>query len=147
MFNNNMDISSANAEAVLVVDKIFPAGIVLENFGTDQSLSMDSVDITETRKGVDGKMVAGFTPVIYPLTITLEASSPSYRSLATLLDAMTANKKIYRCSLVCSLPSIGKRFAWANGVLKSGVPFPTNGKVLDATTWVFHFESMKASQI
>ena len=73
----NFDITSANAEAILTVEQIFPAGIQLQMFGTDQAVNMDAIDITETRKGVDGKMVAGYTPVIYPVTITLEAASPS----------------------------------------------------------------------
>ena len=74
---DNLDITSANAELILKVAEIYPAGIVLQMFGTDQAFNMEAVDITETRMGVDGRMVAGVTPVIYPVTITLEASSPS----------------------------------------------------------------------
>ena len=136
----NMDITSANATAVLVVDLLFPAGIALQQFGTDQALSMESIDISETRKGVDGKMVAGYVPVIYPVTITLEASSPSHHALATLWQAMAANKRIYACTLVCTMPSIRQIYTWSTGVLKSGGPFPSANKTLDPTTWVFHFQ-------
>ena len=50
-----MDITSANATAVLTVDKLYPAGIELEMFGTDQAISQESLEIAQTR------MVAGCT--------------------------------------------------------------------------------------
>lgn len=84
----DFDITSANASAVLTVDSLFPSGIELQMFATDQAVGQDSVDITETRMGVDGRMVAGFTPVIYPVTVTLEAASPSAKNLGTVWRAM-----------------------------------------------------------
>lgn len=143
----NFDITSANAEAILTVEQVFPAGIKLEMFATDQALNMDAIDITETRKGVDGRMVAGYTPVIYPLTINLEAASPSHASLATLWEAMVANKTIFACNLVCTVPSIGITFTWSKGVLKNGSPFPSMQKVLAPTTWMFHFESFERASL
>ncbi|MDL2315513.1 hypothetical protein LJC59_00320 [Desulfovibrio sp. OttesenSCG-928-A18] len=143
----NMDITSANAELVLTVESLFPSGIVLQMFGTDQAANMDAVDITETRMGVDGKMVAGYTPVIYPVTVTLEASSPSRFSLSTVWEAMAANRKIYVCGLVCTLPSIGERLTWSTGVLKNGVVVPSLQKVLAPTTWLFHFEKLERAKI
>ncbi len=139
----NMDITSANASLVLTVAEIFPAGIVLEQFGTDQAYSMDAIDIAETRKGVDGKMVAGYVPSIYPVTITLEASSPSRFSLSTVWQAMAANKRIYACNLICSLPSVGERIMWSVGVLQNGTVVPSAQKVLTPTTWVFHFQDLE----
>ncbi|MDR1396861.1 MAG: hypothetical protein LBJ14_03940 [Desulfarculales bacterium] len=145
--NLNFDITSANAELVLTVGEIFPAGIVLQMFGTDQSANMDSVEITETRMGVDGYMAAGYTPVIYPVTVTLEAASPSRFSLSTLWEAMAANKRVYACGLVAALPSIGERITWSNGVLKNGVIVPPMRKVLGPTTWLFHFERLERARI
>lgn len=143
----DFDITSANAELILTVDEIFPAGIVLQMFGTDQSFNMDAVDITETRMGVDGKMVAGYTPVIYPVTITLEAASPSRFSLSTVWEAMAANRKIYTCGLVATLPSIGERITWSTGVLKNGVVVPPGQKVLGPTTWLLHFEKLERAGV
>ena len=143
----NMDITSANAELILTVSDIFPSGIVLQMFGTDQSINMDAVDITETRMGVDGKMVAGFTPVIYPITITLEAASPSRFSMSTVWEAMSANRRIYTCGLVCTLPSIGERLTWSGGVFKNGTVVPPLQKVLGPTTWLLHFEKIERARI
>ena len=143
----NFDITSANAIAILKVETVYPSGFQLEMFGTDQAVSMDSIDITETRKGVDGKMVAGYTPVIYPVTITLEASSPSHRSLANVWQTMAINRTVYACTLVCTVPSINAVFTWSTGALKSGAPFPSLLKVLAPTTWVFDFQDFERSQI
>ena len=142
-----LDITSANSTAILTVAKIFPSGIHLQMFGTDQALNMDAIDITETRKGVDGKLVAGYVPVIYPVTITLEASSPSHRSLATVWQAMAANKTVYECNLVCTVPSIKSVFTWSVGVMKNGAPFPALGKVLEPTTWTFEFQDFARASV
>lgn len=142
-----LDITSANAELILTVADIFPAGIVLEMFGTDQSFNMDAIDIAETRMGVDGKLVAGYVPVVKPVTITLEASSPSRFSLSTLWEAMETNRKVYVCGLVVSLPSVGERITWSNGVLKNGQVVPSGQKTLGPTTWSFDFEKLERARI
>lgn len=142
-----LDITSANAEAILTVEEIYPSGITLQMFGTDQALAMDAIDIAETRKGVDGKLVGGYVPVIYPVTVTLEASSPSAASLATVWQAMATNKRIYACNLVCTVPSIGVVFSWSVGIMKNGAPFPTLQKVLAPTTWQFDFQDFERASI
>lgn len=137
------DITSANATLVLTVDFLFPAGIQLEQFATDQSYSMDELTIAEDRMGVDGILVAGWVPSIKPVTIMLEASSPSYQALAQLYRACEAKRGFYRCGLVAGVPSIGKTFIWSQGVLKSGTPVPSGKKVLDPTTWKFDFGKLE----
>jgi hypothetical protein len=147
MPSSNLDITSANAEAILTVEEIFPAGIILQLFGTDQAVNMEAIDMAETRKGVDGKLVAGYVPVIYPVTITLEAASPSHASMATLWQASAANKRVYACNLVCTVPSIKSVFTWSVGVLKNGAPFPSLQKTLAPTTWQFDFQDFERSGI
>jgi hypothetical protein len=147
MPTSNLDITSANAEAILTVEQIFPAGIILQMFGTDQAVSMEAIDMAETRKGVDGKLVAGYVPVIYPVTITLEAASPSHASLATLWQAMASNKRVYAGNLVCTVPSISSVFTWSIGVLKNGAPFPSLQKTLAPTTWQFDFQDFERAGI
>lgn len=139
------DITSANATLVLTVDRLFPAGIRLEQFATDQSYSQDELTIAEDRMGVDGYLVAGWVPSIKTVTIMLEASSPSYASLAQLYRACEQKRGFYQCGLVAAIPSIGKTIVWSAGVLKSGTPVPAGKKVLDPTTWKFDFATMAVS--
>jgi hypothetical protein len=142
---SNFDITSANATGILTVDQLFPAGVELLMFGTDQAAVMDSLDITETRMGVDAHMVAGVVGNIYPLTLTLEAASPSTPALSTVWTSMRNNLVLYECSIAFTVPSIKKVFTWSRGVMKSGVIFPALKRVLDPTTWVFHFEKLDIS--
>jgi hypothetical protein len=44
--------------------------------------------------------------------------------------------------MVVSIPSIGKRYTFSNGVLQSYKGLPDGNKVLGPTQWVFHFEDM-----
>ena len=135
------DITSANAEIILKCDELFPNGIKLEKFSTDAAAVADSVDSTETRMGVDGHMAAGVTPNITPLTITLEANSPSNDVLETIKDAYKNNKRLYAINITIKIPSRNKTWNYINGVLKSGTTMPGLNKVLSPTTWVFHFET------
>jgi hypothetical protein len=145
--DNHRDITTANAISILTVDDLFPNGIVLEQYATDQSIGMDNSQITETRMGVDGKMVAGFTPNIKVVTISLEASSPSVVYFNQLADAMETYRKIYLCHLQCEVPSIYSLYRWKNGVLQTATIMPPHKKVLDPTSWVFHFESFERSSL
>jgi hypothetical protein len=145
--DTNADITSANAELVLTVADIFPAGISLQMFSTSQSYTMPAVNIAQTQMGVDGKMVSGYLPSIYSVTITLQAASPSRFSLSTLWEAMSFNRCVYQCGLVCTLPSVGQRFVWSNGVLRNGAIVPTGGTTLGPTTWAFDFETLESVRI
>lgn len=136
------DITSANATLVLTVEGLFPAGITLEQFATDQSFSQEALTIAEDRQGVDGYLVAGWIPSIKAVTIMLEASSPSAEYLAQLYRACEQKRGIYQCTLVASVPSIFKTFTWTGGVLKSGTPVPAAQRVLAPTTWVFDFAQL-----
>ena len=71
------NITSANAVLVLGVEELYPVGVQLTNFATDQMISSDDMEIAQARMGVDGGLAAGYVSNPFSLTITLEASSPS----------------------------------------------------------------------
>ena len=132
-----MDITSANATLSLQCS-LFNAN--LQQVSTDTMFEGEDDQVAETRMGVDGKMVAGFTPNIKAVTIHLEASSPSVEYLDLLKQSMEKNRKIYECTLVISIPALGKRITYSNGVLQSAKDLPDAKKVLDGTSWTFHFQ-------
>lgn len=136
------NITSANASVVMVVENLFPAGVTLEQFGTDQAFSQEQSQVTETRMGVDGQMVAGWIPTIKILTITLEASSPSFDYMVQLFRAMDKGRTIFPVTVVARIPSIDQTITWSNGVLHDANPVPAANNVLDPTTWIFHFQDM-----
>lgn len=136
------DITSANASLILIVEGLFPAGIELQQFATDQSYSQDELTIAETRMGVDGGFVAGWVPSVKAVTVMLEATSPSAQALTSLYLASEMKRGIYQCTLIATVPSIGKVYTWTDGVLKSGTPVASGKKVLDPTTWKFEFAKL-----
>lgn len=143
MPSQNFDVTAANAEVILSIDEIAPAGVPLQMFSVDSVLSSDAIDFTETRKGVDGKMVAGVIKNVYPVTINLEASSPSVHTMELLRDAMNANNRVYLCQLTVYLPAIGKLVTFKNGVLKNGPVIQSIGKTIQPTAWRFEFEGVE----
>ena len=137
-----LDITSANATVALSVGGLF--SVNLENFSADSSFTSDTVQAAETRMGVDGHMAAGFTPAIKTITINLEAGSPSTEYMQLLRQVQEVNMKPYKVNMVISIPSIGKRYTFSDGVLQSYKDLPDGQNVLSPTQWVFHFEGMSA---
>ena len=130
------NITSANAVLVLGVEELYPVGVQLTNFATDQMLSSDDMEIAQARMGVD----AGYVPNPFSLTITLEASSPSLTVMQSLLMAMKTNRTTYKCSVTLTIPSIKQVHFWRNGVLTNGNPVTAPKKTLDPTSWKFVFQ-------
>lgn len=134
----SMDITSANA-VVSLQCSLFST--TLQQFATDTSFEGEDDQVAETRMGIDGMMVAGQVPNIKAVTIHLEASSPSVEYLKLLKQAMEQNHTIYEVNMVISLPSIGKTITYSHGVLQSAKDLPDGKKVLDPTSWTFHFQN------
>ena len=139
---SSQDITSANAQLVLICETLIPTGVVLQQASTDAFASVDALQVTETRMGVDGYMAAGVTPNIVQVTINLEANSPSKRYFDLIAEAMLLNKKPYRCTLMIRLPSTEEGFMFYRGVMQTSNRTPALQKVLAPTSWVFHFEGM-----
>lgn len=135
-----MDITSANSSAVLTVDELFPAGIVLQKYGTDQSITQDEVTFAEPRVTVDGKLVGGFVPSSRIINVTFEPDSPSLVGISQLIKAQEAGLRLYKCGLTLTIPSIRKVFNFSTGILKKGKPMPDLKKILDPQTFSFEFE-------
>lgn len=144
---NNFDVTSANVQAIMIIEDLVVAGFALENFATDAALSGENVEQTETRKGVDGKMVAGVIKNVYPVTITLEASSPSLTYLEMLRTAMQVNNKPYTVTLTVFTPATKRVTTFTKGVLRSCPAMPSVNRTLQPTTWQFDFESCTTSQL
>lgn len=139
------NITAANASLILTVNDLFPAGIPLLMFSTDQSFQMGELTIAETRMSVDGHMVAGYTPTIKEVNVMLEAASPSYTALAELYRASEMKRGFYECSLVANIHELGKTYTWTAGLLVRGTVVPPAKRLLDPTSWTFHFSRLYIS--
>ena len=136
------NVTSSNATLVLTAETVFPAGITLEQFSTEDIFSMDELTVMETRMGIDGKLMASYVPSVQTVTIKLEPASPSHLAMTTLYAAIKANQCPFECTLVATLPSIRQIYTWSGGTLKSGTPVPNAKKTLEATSWKFEFADL-----
>lgn len=139
----NRNITAADITLALACEELFPQGVILEQFSTDAMIAQADETYTETRKGVDCQMVAGYVDGVKTITLTFEPSSPSVIVIDTLARAMRANKKVYWLTLVASIPSINKVLTYSNGVLKTGKLLPDAQQTLAAIPYTFDFESVK----
>jgi hypothetical protein len=141
------DITSANSESRMTIDELYPEGFPLEQFGTDQGIASEDVQLAESRMGVDGKLSAGYVCNVYPVTITFEPISSSVVYINDLKDAMNKSRRIYRVHLECRLPSLQLVYKFVNGHLENATAFPAIKKTLDPVTFKFVFESLRMEGI
>lgn len=142
MDTNYFDITSANAQLVLACEELYPQGITLSGFSADSALTADAVERAETRMGVDGRLVAGVIYAPQPVSIVLEANSPSLEVFETIRDAMQYNKRPYGLTLTVYLPALEKTITFRRGVLTSAPTMPAIGRTLQPTTWQMTFQEV-----
>ena len=126
-----MDITSANAKCFLTIEELFPAGVLLQNYATDQAVDQDERQISIVRMGVEPHIIH----------FTFEANSPSLTYIRALAKYMETQKKIVRLGLSINIPSISTSFMFSNGVLTNAKDFPALKQVLDPVTAAFAFET------
>lgn len=141
------DITSANSVFTLVIPGVIPAPFNVEGYAADDAFTTDAVDLAETLMGVDGKMSAGYTPVITPLTVMLQADSPSISVFDAWLGAMEASRQIFVAQATIVLPAVAKSYVFTKGVLKSAKRFPDAKKILQPVQYVIHWERVTAVPI
>ena len=141
------NITSANAVAVLVVEDLYPVGIILENFTTDQAEDGDEHEYAQTRMGVDGGLAAGFVPNPWNVTVSLEACSPSLKVMQDLAQAMQTNRRTYEVQLIITILSLEQVHTYRKGVLVSGKDMPGLKRTLDPTSWRFTFAKYNQAHI
>lgn len=137
------DITSANSVVVLTCEDLYPAGIQLENFSADQSITQADEEIASTRMGVDGYMSAGWIPTIKSITVSLEPSSPTIEVFDTIYKAQRTAKAPYRLNLSVAVPATGKSLTYKNGVLKNWKLLADHKQVLDPISATMEFESVE----
>lgn len=139
----NYNITSADAEVVLTVEELYPAGVKLQQFSTDAAAVAEAVQIAETRMGVDGIPAFGYTPSMKTVTINLEANSSSAVVFDRIYEAEESNKKPYVCTLTVKMPAIGKTYKFSKGTLQTYGGMPGMNKVLGPQAHILHFGKLE----
>ena len=140
------NITSANAVIIYQDNFFIKKGLPLMQFATDQSVTTDAVQKAETRMGVDGKLVGGYTPAPIPLTLMFEPSSPSWRIIQRSINAADTLRMPLICQLNITIPSIAENYSLRNGFLTEVTNLNLK-KVMDPITLKFNFESRVSNVI
>lgn len=138
-------ITSADATLILTCEELYPNGVQIEGFSTDQIIGGEDITIAETRMGVDGRLSAGYTPTAKNVTISLEASSPSLEVMQNIYQYMESTKSQPECSLTLTIPSRNQTVSYTQGCMTRARPVPDVKKLLDPTTWGFSFAKIKVT--
>lgn len=135
-------ITSSNSVFSITVPGLFPVPIQLQGYSAERAWNSDSVDLAEVQMGVDGRMTAGYTPNPVPMTVSLQADSPSKKDLLNIVNAIKSNREIFYLSATIDLPATGESFVCTRGVLRNVKFLPDAGKVLQPMDFTIVWESI-----
>lgn len=135
-------ITSANAVFMLGVTTVWPTPQQLQGWAVDDAFTVQTVDPSEIKMGVDGIMSAGFVFVPFKVGITLQADSVSALIFDSWYAAQRAQKDVYFGNGLIRLPATQRSYTMVNGVLSSYTVFPDAKKTLDPYKYEVTFESI-----
>jgi hypothetical protein len=137
MGHNSLTITSANSVLMLRCKGIYDDYVTIQGFQVDSAWEFGKISIGETRIGVDGKQSYGYLPHETPITLYLEANSPSRRVLENIRKDFNSNMEVRFVDLIIEMPAIKVRYSGSGGMvgLSAG---PSGKKLLDGTSYEFN---------
>lgn len=140
---NNRTLTTANAVIHLLVPGLYDAPRKLDGFSADNIFEASAIDVSETSRGIDGRLSAGLVLLEHPFTITFQADSLSNDLFMTWHQVMKANLEVMPCALTVLLKATGKRYAMTRGFLKNLSTMPTGAKTLQPKAYSITFEDIE----
>lgn len=138
-------LTSANSIVTITATTLFPIPQQLQGYAVDKAWSSDSLVLSETKMGVDGKLSAGYTPNPTKVTFSLQADSASRDIFKAITQATKTSREIFFISASISLPATGENFTLNRGVLTETKQTPDGEKMLGEVEYVVTFESVDAA--
>lgn len=142
-----IDITSANSKLRIVVPAYYPGGFDVDDYAADNMFETGALQNAEEQMSADGKYHAGliFNPTEF--TINLMATS----NAGSLVDDWMAAERTaiakFQCNATLTVPALGAKWNFVNGVLYTWTPTPPGRRVLQPRPAVFHFETVTRSAI
>ena len=135
-------ITAANAVFYLSIIGLYDAPQLLQGYAADAAFDTDAIEPSEIVMGVDGKMSAGFVPMVNNQNISLMPSSPSSSIFEDWISAEKQYLEKYFAMASIALPATGRKYQLTNGVLSSIPVIPGVHKVLQARTFRITWEDI-----
>lgn len=140
MGHNPNTITAANTVISFRCKGVYDAFVKMTGAQSDQFLSMADVTTAQTRLGVDGKQSMGWIPHEVPVTLSLEANSPSIMVMENVQNDFMRNQEVRLCEIMVEYPSVHRRQVFSGTmVTKSGGTGVS--QLLTGHTYVFNMIS------
>lgn len=140
MGHNPNTITAANTVISFICEGIYDDWLRLTGAQSDSFLTMADITMAQTRLGVDGQQSMGWIPHEVPLTLSLEANSPSRMVMENVQNDFTRNSEVRLCKIQVYYPSIKQRQVFSGTmVTKSGGTGVA--QLLNGSTYVFNMIS------
>lgn len=142
-----IDITSANSKLRIVVPAYYPGGFNVDDYAADNMFETGALQNAEEQMSADGQYHAGF--VFNPAEFTINLMPTS--NAGNLVDDWMAAERTaitkFACNAVLTVPALGAKWNFVNGILFTWTPTPPGRRVLQPRPAVFHFESITRSAI
>lgn len=124
------DITSANAVFTLTIPGVFTAPQQIQGYAVDSAFDIEAVDVSENKIGVDGLGSSGLIYNLIPMTVNIQADSPSILLFETWLATNQGLVQSFACAASIVMPSIGRKYTMPTGYLKKSMQMASAGRVL-----------------
>lgn len=138
-------ITSANSQLTLLVAGLFPAPVNIQGYAADDQFTSDSVDTAETVMGVDGIMSAGWVPAIVPLSVMIQADSPSIDLFVQWDEAQRVAREIIFGQATLLIPAMEKSYILTKGVLRQVKRIADGKRTIQPLPYLLHWGSVVAT--
>lgn len=140
-------ITSANSVLMLGIAGLYNVPIQILGFSTDDAFTIADVDMAETMMGVDGRMSAGWIPMIKSMDITLQADSPSNDFFDAWIAAEAVAREKYMANGSILLSGTNRLYVLTTGYLKTGSVMPGAKKVLQPRKFTLEFQDISVAPV
>jgi hypothetical protein len=139
-------LTTANSSIMMTTQALYTSPVRIQGYAADDAFDQDAVENGEYYMGIDGTLSAGFVFNELPLTITLQADSPSLGYFENTWQYEYSNRTKLTQQITIALPAVGKQYEYKNGFMRS-YKAPSGKKILQPAVVVFVFEQLQVSPI
>ena len=139
-------LTVANSVLAMTTEALFPQAQRLQGYGADDAFDFENVENGEYSIGIDGKLSAGFVYNEIPLSITLQADSPSLTLFEQVFQYEVTNRTKLGQQLTITLPAVSKRYDLTGGFMRR-YKAPSGKKILQPAVIEFVFARLTVSAL
>lgn len=140
-------ITSANSTFTLTATGVILAPFQVQGFATDDAFDIEDANPSEVRKGVDGRMSAGFTPFMIKQAVHLQADSTSIDLFDAILAATKSTQEVVRLDGSILVPSVGKIYTLTEGYLTRVSVIAPSKKVLEPQVYEITWNTIDIANV